>query len=165
MNIAQNTVVTMHYSVATPDGTEIDSSRNGNAEPMVHLQGSQYLIKGLEDALEGKQKGDTFAVEVAPEDAYGERVEQLIQTVPKELFGDNEINVGTTFRAQTDEGEQTVMVIDVSEDEVVVDGNHPLAGVELKFDVEILAVRAATEAEIAAGQVGTKACCETNSCN
>ena len=151
MIIAPNTVVTMHYSVATQDGTEIDSSRNGNAEPMVHLQGSQYLIKGLEDALEGKIKGDTFAVDVEPADAYGERHEQLVQTVPKELFGDNEIKVGTTFRAQTDEGEQTVMVIDVNEGEVVVDGNHPLAGVSLVFNVEVLDVRAATEEEIAHG--------------
>ena len=138
MIIAPNTVVTMHYSVATQDGTEIDSSRNGNAEPMVHLQGSQYLIKGLEDALEGKVKGDTFAVDVEPADAYGER---------------HEIKVGTTFRAQTDEGEQTVMVIDVNEGEVVVDGNHPLAGVSLVFNVEVLDVRAASEEEIAHGHV------------
>ena len=151
MIIAPNTVVTMHYSVATQDGTEIDSSRNGDTEPMVHLQGSQYLIKGLEDALEGKAKGDTFAVEVEPADAYGERHEQLVQTVPKELFGGNDITVGTTFRAQTDEGEQTVMVIDINDNEVVVDGNHPLAGVNLVFNVEVLDVRAASEEEIAHG--------------
>ncbi len=161
MNIAQHSVVTMHYSVSTTDGTEIDSSRNGDAKPMVHLQGSQYLIQGLEDALIGKTSGDKFAVEVAPADAYGERLEQLVQTVPKTLFGDNDIEVGTTFRAQTDEGEQTVMVIDVSEDEVVVDGNHPLAGVDLVFDVEILDVREGTECEIKNGCVGddSATCC------
>ncbi|MCP3428942.1 FKBP-type peptidyl-prolyl cis-trans isomerase [Opacimonas viscosa] len=149
MNIAQNTVVTMHYTVSTTDGTEIDSSRSG--EPMMHLQGSQYLIKGLEDSLLGKTVGDKYEIEVSPENAYGERHEQLVQTVPKTLFGDNEVNVGMTFRAQTDDGEQTVMVIDATEEEVVVDGNHPLAGVELKFDVEILDVRAATDEEIAHG--------------
>ena len=159
MIIAQHSVVTMHYSVSTADGTEIDSSRNGDAKPMVHLQGSQYLIKGLEDALIGKTTGDKFAVEVAPADAYGERAEQLVQTVPKALFGENDVEVGTTFRAQTDEGEQTVMIIDVSEDEVVVDGNHPLAGVDLVFDVEILDIREATETEIAHGHVHTDGGC------
>ena len=107
MNIAKNTVVTMHYTVSTTDGTQIDSSRDG--EPMVHLQGSQYLIQGLEDALNDKVKGDTFVTEVKPEDAYGERHEQLVQHVPKAMFGDNEVKVGMTFRASTDEGEQTVM--------------------------------------------------------
>jgi len=149
MNIAQNTVVTMHYTVSTTDGTEIDSSRSG--EPMMHLQGSQYLIKGLEDSLIGRVAGDKYEIEVAPENAYGERHEQLVQTVPKTLFGDNEVNVGMTFRAQTDDGEQTVMVIDATEEEVVVDGNHPLAGVELKFEVEIIDVRVATDEEIEHG--------------
>jgi FKBP-type peptidyl-prolyl cis-trans isomerase SlyD len=151
MNISNNTVVTMHYTVTTTDGTEIDSSRSG--EPMVHLQGSQYLIKGLEDSLLGKQTGDSYEIDVAPADAYGERHEQLVQTVPKTLFGDNEVNVGMTFRAQTDDGEQTVMVIDANDEEVVVDGNHPLAGVDLKFSVEILDVREATQEEIAHGHV------------
>ena len=151
MNISNNTVVTMHYTVTTTDGTEIDSSRSG--EPMVHLQGSQYLIKGLEDSLLGKQTGDSYEIDVAPADAYGERHEQLVQTVPKTLFGDNEVNVSMTFRAQTDDGEQTVMVIDANDEEVVVDGNHPLAGVDLKFSVEILDVREATQEEIAHGHV------------
>lgn len=160
MNIAQNTVVTMHYTVSTTDGTEIDSSRSG--EPMMHLQGSQYLIKGLEDSLTGRTAGDKYEIEVSPENAYGERHEQLVQTVPKTLFGDNEVNVGMTFRAQTDDGEQTVMVIDATEEEVVVDGNHPLAGVELKFDVEILDVRAATDEEIAHGHAHAPGGCGHN---
>lgn len=160
MNIAQNTVVTMHYTVSTTDGTEIDSSRSG--EPMMHLQGSQYLIKGLEDSLTGRAAGDKYEIEVSPENAYGERHEQLVQTVPKTLFGDNEVNVGMTFRAQTDDGEQTVMVIDATEEEVVVDGNHPLAGVELKFDVEILDVRAATDEEIAHGHAHSPGGCGHN---
>ena len=149
MNIANNTVVTKHYTVSTTDGTQIDSSRDG--EPMVHLQGSQYLIQGLENALTDKVKGDSFVVAVTSEEAYGERHEQLVSNVPKAMFGDNEVKVGMTFRANTDDGEQTVMIIDETEDEVVVDGNHPLAGMDLSFDVEILDVRAATEDEIAHG--------------
>ena len=118
---------------------------------MVHLQGSQYLIQGLENALMDKVKGDEFVIEVTHEEAYGDRHEQLVQQVPKSMFGDNEVNVGMTFRASTDDGEQTVMIIDETEDEVVVDGNHPLAGMDLTFAVEILDVRAATAEEIEHG--------------
>ncbi|WJG10482.1 peptidylprolyl isomerase [Aliiglaciecola sp. LCG003] len=149
MLISENTVVTMHFTVSTTDGTQIDTSKE--SEPMVFLQGSQYLIKGLEDALEGRQQGDKFELEIAPELAYGERQDTLVQMVPKSMFDGMDLEVGMTFRATTDEGEQSVMIIDETDDEVVVDGNHPLSGVHLKFDVEILDVRAATEEEIAHG--------------
>ena len=149
MNISNTTVVTLHFTVTTLDGTQIDSSRE--SEPMTVLQGSHYLIKGLEDELEGKVSGDAFKIDIAPQLAYGERLDQLVQQVPKSMFEGMEIEVGMTFRATTDEGEQSVMIIDESEDEVVVDGNHPLAGITLNFDVEILDVRQATEDEIAHG--------------
>ncbi|MDO6709212.1 peptidylprolyl isomerase [Aliiglaciecola sp. 2_MG-2023] len=149
MLISENAIVTMHFTVKTQDGTQIDSSRDG--EPMVYMQGSQYLIKGLEDALEGRQPGDKFALDVAPELAYGERHDELVQLVPKTMFDGMEVEVGMTFRATTDDGEQSVMVIDETDDEVVIDGNHPLAGVSLNFDVEILEVREATDDEIAHG--------------
>lgn len=118
---------------------------------MVFMQGSQYLIKGLEDALEGKQVGDKFELTVPPELAYGERNDALVQMVPKTMFEGMDVEVGMTFRATTDEGEQSVMVIDETDDEVVVDGNHPLSGVHLTFDVEVLDVREATEDEVAHG--------------
>lgn len=149
MKITDNSVVTLHFTVSTTDGTQIDTSRDG--DPMVTLQGSNYLIKGLEDALEGKQKGDTFNMDIAPELAYGERHDALVQMVPKSMFEGMDVEVGMTFRATTDEGEQSVMIIDETDDEVVVDGNHPLAGVTLNFDVEIIDVREATEEEIAHG--------------
>ena len=151
MIISNNTVVTLHFTVSTTDGTQIDTSRDG--EPMVVLQGSHYLIKGLEDALEGKKAGDTFAMDIEPALAYGERANELVQMVPKSMFEGMEVEVGMTFRATTDEGEQSVMVIDETDDEIVVDGNHPLAGVTLNFDVEVLDVRHATENEIAKGEV------------
>ena len=151
MQIINNAVVTMHFTVSTQDGTQIDSSRDD--QPMVYLQGSQYLIKGLEDALQGKTVGDKFELDVVPENAYGERHDTLVQMVPKSMFDGMEIEVGMTFRATTDEGEQSVMIIDETDDEVVVDGNHPLSGVHLHFDVEVLDVREATEEEIAHGHV------------
>lgn len=151
MQIEANHIVSIHYTVSSSDGTEIDSSRTG--EPMVFMQGSHYLIKGLEDALEGKQKGDSFKIEVAPELAYGTRHEELVQAVPIAMFEGMEPQVGTTFRATTEDGEQSVMIIDVNDEEVIVDGNHPLSGIDLTFDVEVLDVREATKAELESGQI------------
>ncbi len=149
MKIQNDAVVTMHFTVSSSDGTQIDSSRNG--EPMVYLQGSRYLIQGLELALDGKAAGDKFVIDIAPENAYGERHDELVQAVPKEMFDGMDVAPGMTFRASTDDGEQSVMIIDVTEDEVIVDGNHPLSGLTLTFDVEVLEVRVATEEEIAHG--------------
>ena len=163
MNITKDTVVTIHFTVSTTDGTQIDTSRDG--DPMVVLQGSNYLIKGLEDELEGKQAGDSFSLDVPPELAYGERHDTLVQMVPKSMFEGMEVEVGMTFRATTDDGEQSVMVIDETDDEIVVDGNHPLAGVTLNFDVEVMDVRAATDEEIAHGQPQAASSCKTGCCD
>lgn len=152
MKISKNSVVIMHYAVSDSEGTLIDSSYDH--KPMAIIQGTGYLIPGLEDALIGHQTGDQFEVEVPCLQAYGERHEDYVQTVPKELLqGVEELAVGTQLRATTDEGEQTVIVIDVTDDEVTVDGNHPLSGIDLSFDVEILEVREATEEELAHGHV------------
>lgn len=157
MKISNNSVVTMHFTVSSADGVQIDSSRNG--EPMQYIHGTGYLIKGLEDAIIGKQAGDAMQLDVEPEQAYGERHDQLVQAVPKNMFEGMEVEVGMQFRAGTDEGEQSVTVIDVTEDEVVVDGNHPLAGIALSFDVEILDVREATADELAHGHVHSAGGC------
>ncbi|MDU0354376.1 peptidylprolyl isomerase [Paraglaciecola aquimarina] len=149
MNITNKTVATIHFTVCSEDGTQIDSSKE--REPMVFLQGSHYLIQGLENELEGKAVGDKFVIDIPPEQAYGERHDELVQTVPKSMFEDMEVNPGMTFRATTDDGEQSVMIVDVTEDEVIVDGNHPLSGLTLNFDVEVLEVRAATESELEHG--------------
>jgi FKBP-type peptidyl-prolyl cis-trans isomerase SlyD len=158
MNIAKNTIATIHFTVCSSDGTQIDTSRK--SEPMVFLQGSHLLIQGLEDELEGKTVGDKFIMDIAPALAYGERHEELVQSVPKTMFEDMDINVGMTFRASTDDGEQSVIIIDITEEEVVVDGNHPLSGLTLNFDVEVLEVREATEEEINHGHPHTDGECE-----
>ncbi|TDF39766.1 peptidylprolyl isomerase [Alteromonadaceae bacterium M269] len=149
MIIAPNSVVTMHFSVFSEDKTQIDSSRNG--APMVYLQGSRHLIDGLEKAMLGKEAGDKFELSVEPSEAYGERQESLVQAVPKDMFEGMDVEPGMQFRATTDDGEQSVIIVDVTEEEVFVDGNHPLAGLTLLFEVEILEVREATEEEIAHG--------------
>ncbi|MBQ4812354.1 peptidylprolyl isomerase [Pseudoalteromonas luteoviolacea] len=151
MKIAQNTVVKMHYSVLDDDQNSIDNTFD--EEPLELIIGTGFLIKGLEDALIDKQAGDQVSVTVQPEQGYGVRNDNLTQAVPKSMFEGIEVEVGMQFRATTDEGEQAVIVIGVEEDEVIVDGNHPLAGITLHFDVEIIDVRAATEEELAHGHV------------
>lgn len=158
MKIAKHNVVTMHYAVSDSEGTLIDSSYED--KPMTIIQGTGYLIPGLDDALVDHAAGDKFEVAVACEQAYGERHDDYVQTVPKELLaGVEDLAVGTQLRATTDDGEQTVIVIDVQDDEITVDGNHPLSGLDLSFDVEILDVREATEEELAHGHVHAEGGC------
>ncbi|QTH65128.1 peptidylprolyl isomerase [Psychrosphaera ytuae] len=149
MKIANNSVVTMHYAVKDKEDNLIDSSYD--SEPLVLLQGSKFLIEGLENALIGHEKGDTFEVAVDAENAYGPRHDGLVQRIGNEMFADFDVEVGMQLRATTDNGDQTVIVVDKDDESVTVDGNHPLAGVDLKFDVEIIDVREATADEIAHG--------------
>ena len=151
MIVAANKVVKMHYSVLDNDGNTIDNSFDG--EPLIFIIGTGYLISGLENALQGKQAGDTLSVKVEPDEGYGERSDNLMQAVPKEMFEGMEIEVGMQFRASTDDGDQSVMIIDIQDEEVIVDGNNPLAGITLNFNVEILEVRDATEEELRHGHV------------
>ena len=135
MKITDNKVVVLHYAVSDSEDTLIDSSYDHS--PLSVIQGSHK-----------------FEVEVSADNAYGQREDGFVQTVPKDMFaGIEDLEVGSQLRATTDDGEQTVIVIDAQEDEITVDGNHPLAGIDLKFDVEILEVRDATEEELAHGHV------------
>ena len=154
MKIATNSVVTMHFAVMDGEKNTIDNSFDG--EPLEFIIGTGYLIPGLEDALIDRSKGDTFSISVEPEQGYGERHEQLMQAVPKSMFDGMEIEVGMQFSASTDEGDQPVIIIDIQDDDVIVDGNHPLSGITLNFDVEIIDVRAATSEELAHGHVHGK---------
>ncbi|MBA6264195.1 MAG: peptidylprolyl isomerase [Colwellia sp.] len=152
MKISENKVVVLHYAVSDSEDTLIDSSYDHSPLSIIH--GTGYLIPGLEDALTDHVVDDKFEVSVSAENAYGDRHDEFVQTVPKSMFESVEdLAVGSQLRATTDDGEQTVIVIDVTDDEITVDGNHPLAGIDLKFDVEILEVRDATEDELKHGHV------------
>lgn len=150
MQIDQNTVVSIHYTLTNSEGNVMDSSVG--QEPLAYLHGASNIIPGLENALAGKAVGDTLAVTVDPEQGYGEVREEMIQAVERSNFaGVDDIEVGMQFMAQTPWGEQPVTVVGIEGDNVTLDGNHPLAGQTLKFDVEIVEVRSATDEEITAG--------------
>ena len=152
MKVAKNTVVSIAYQVRTQDGVLVDEAPAN--QPLEYLQGHNNLIIGLENALEGKEVGDKFEVRVQPEEGYGEYNENMVQRVPKEVFqGVDEVVVGMRFLADTDIGPVPVVITEVDGDEVVVDGNHMLAGQELHFTVEVVGTREATLEEIAHGHV------------
>jgi FKBP-type peptidyl-prolyl cis-trans isomerase SlyD len=152
MQVDKDKVVTFHYRLTNEKGELIEDSFGG--EPLAYIHGHGNLITGMEKALEGKKAGDRFEVSIPPSEAYGERHEGLIQKVPREAFqGVDEIEVGMQFRASTDQGEVPVVVTAVTETEVTVDGNSPLAGQTLNFDIEVKDVREASEEELAHGHV------------
>lgn len=153
MKIQENSVVSIHYTLTGEDGAVIDSSDGG--EPLNYLQGAGNIIPGLENALLEKTVGDQVQVTIQPKDGYGEVLAELVQKMPTEAFsGIEKIEVGMEFQAQTESGGvQYVVVTEVEEDGVTIDGNHALAGKVLNFDVKIEAVREASEEEIAHGHV------------
>lgn len=154
MSIAANSVVSLHYSLSSEEGTEIENSRQSGA-PIQVLIGHGGIIPGLERALLGRDAGDAFDVVVAPADAYGERREGNVQRVPKKYFRDGaKLRPGmATVLATKEGGQRTVVVIKVGSSVIDVDLNHPLAGLTLTFKIEIVAVREASEEEIAHGHV------------
>jgi FKBP-type peptidyl-prolyl cis-trans isomerase SlyD len=150
MQIADGTVVAMDYALKDDDGTLLDQSQPG--QPLTYLHGHKNIIPGLEASLEGKAVGETVEVRVAPEDGYGEPNPSLEQVVPRDRFqGVESLAEGMQFQASTEQGPVSVRVVKVDDDDVTVDGNHPLAGKHLNFNVTVLEVRAATEEEIARG--------------
>lgn len=152
MEIADQRAVLMHYTLTNDKGDVLDSSQ-GN-EPLAYLHGAGNIIPGLEKALLGKKAGDKLQVNVSPAEGYGERDERLIQQVPRRAFqGIKDIQPGMTFHAQGDQGPMQVTVKRIAGDMVTVDGNHPLAGESLNFDVEIVEVRPATSEEMSHGHV------------
>ncbi len=152
MKIANNTVVTIDYELTDEDGNVLDSSQGGK---FAYLHGANNIIPGLEDALSGKSTGDQVSVAVAPDEGYGDRDETKLQAVPRTMFPLNtDIQVGMQFHAEGPEGQAILVTIaSVDGDQVTVDGNHPLAGVNLNFEVNIVDVRDATKDEIDHGHV------------
>ncbi len=152
MQIAKNKVVSIDYTLTDSKGEVLDSSSKGR--PLQYIQGMGQLIPGLEKALEGKTTGDALKAQIPAKEAYGVRDEELMQIIPKENFADiPDLKVGMELEAESDDGVRVITVVGVEADRVIVDGNHPLAGMDLTFDVKIVGVREPTEDELGHGHV------------
>lgn len=157
MQIAPQAVVAIHYTLTDEHGVTLDASAPD--QPLVYLHGAGNLIAGLERELSGRRAGDRFTATIAPEDGYGEHVAAMVQQVPRDLFReDQEIEVGMRFSGNTPQGPITVVVAAIDGDQVTLDGNHPMAGKTLHFDVTVAAVRPATEPELLHGHVHGPGC-------
>jgi FKBP-type peptidyl-prolyl cis-trans isomerase SlyD len=151
MQITSEKVVAIHYTLRDPQGNILDTS--DGKDPLHYIHGIGNLIPGMEEGLEGKTKGEKFKIQIAPEKGYGLRNEEYVQQVPVDAFGGQIPEVGMQFQAGNDQGRYIVTVKAVHENMVTVDANHPLAGVELSFDVEVMDVREATSDELSHGHV------------
>jgi FKBP-type peptidyl-prolyl cis-trans isomerase SlyD len=152
MQIADRCIASFHYTLTDSTGEVIDSSEG--REPLAYLHGAHNIVPGLEKAMAGHKTGDKFEVEVSPAEGYGEHIERLVQTLPRAAFhGVDPIQPGMQFTAQGNRGPMNVTVTSVSDEEVTVDGNHPLAGQKLHFAIEVTDVREASVEEVLHGHV------------
>lgn len=136
--IQKGNIVAVNYTGKFPNGEVFDSSEG--RDPLKFQVGSGQIIPGFENAILGKATGDKITINIAPEEAYGEVREDLIVKVPLEQMP-GEVEVGQSLQAQADNGQAVnVTVKEVNEDHVIIDGNHPLAGEELVFEIEILEI-------------------------
>jgi FKBP-type peptidyl-prolyl cis-trans isomerase SlyD len=164
MNIANDRVVSINYTLTNAQSQVLDAT---GAEPFSYLHGHKNIIPGLEDALDGRNLGDSFKIHIPAAEAYGERSEKLITTVPLDRFsGVGSVQAGMQFHAETPDGElQLVTVTAVEGDTVTIDGNHPMAGLDLNFDVSVVDIREADEEELQCGHVhGAECDCEDGDC-
>ena len=152
MEIARNTVVTLEYRVTDSDGIAVDEGK----APIVYLHGGYGgIFDRIEEALQGKAEGERLEIKLQPEDAFGDYDAELVNIEPRKLFPEN-IEVGMQFeRADGDDDTEGVLftITDIADDRVVVDGNHPLAGMALVFSCTVSSVRSATKEEVAHGHV------------
>jgi FKBP-type peptidyl-prolyl cis-trans isomerase SlyD len=153
MKITRDAVVRFHYTLNAADGERIESSRD-HAEPLTYLHGHGNLLPALEQKLEGHAAGETLTAALAAAEAYGERREDAIMRVPlKHLHHQGRLAPGMVAGVQTEHGMRQVIVVKLGKFNADVDTNHPLAGRDLSFEIEILEVRVATGEEIAHGHV------------
>ena len=151
MKIAKDSVVRFHYTVSEVGQEPIESSKD--REPLAIMIGHGNIIPGLEKAMEGREAGDAFGADVPAAEAYGERREGLSQRVPKKHFGAQKLQPGMQVVLQTNFGPRAVTIEKVGMSVVDVDLNHPMAGKDLDFDIEVVEVREASAEELAHGHV------------
>ncbi|TCT23558.1 FKBP-type peptidyl-prolyl cis-trans isomerase [Thermomonas haemolytica] len=152
MKIEKDRVVRFHYAVAEAGQAPMESSKDVG-EPLAILFGHGQIIPGLEKAMEGREAGDSFKAAVTAAEAYGERREGLTQRIPKKHFGEQKLAPGMQVVLNTNFGPRAVTIEKVGMSVVDVDLNHPMAGKDLEFDIEVVDVREASEEELAHGHV------------
>ena len=148
MKVSKDKVVQIHYTLTDSNGIQLDSS--AEKDPLEYIQGNNMLISGLEAKIEGTEAGDKFTVTIPAKEAYGEYDDRLLLEVPRKQFDyDGDIEIGMPFQAMSPNGGMMIVhVVNVTDENVTVDGNHELAGKDLTFDVEIVSVRDATQEEL-----------------
>ncbi len=150
MTITENKVVVLDYTLTDDNDQILDQSSDGQ---FAYLHGASNIIPGLENALADKKVGDNVKVKINPEEGYGQRDDKLIQDVSINMFESaDQVKVGQQFHAQGEDGHAILITVTkVEDDTVTIDGNHPLAGENLNFDVTIVDIREATQDEISHG--------------
>jgi FKBP-type peptidyl-prolyl cis-trans isomerase SlyD len=152
MEIADARVASINYTLTDDEGNVLDKSPE--SQPLRYFHGAGNIVPGLEKALAGKQPGDALKVDVKPEEGYGPRNDGLVQVVPRSAFqGVDKVEPGMQFHAQSERGPLLVTVVEAGDEKVRIDGNHPLAGKTLHFDVSVADVREASEQEKQTGTV------------
>jgi FKBP-type peptidyl-prolyl cis-trans isomerase SlyD len=165
MQVAKNTIVTLDYNVTDPDGELVDAGE----QPLIYLHGGHDdIFPAIEEALQGKKIGETVVVKMQPDEAFGEYDAELIEIEPRKDFP-RELQVGMQFEGLPEgepEEEDALIyrVTEITDDEVVLDGNHPLAGMALVFTCTVTAVRPASAEEIAHGHSHEKDCGDCEDC-
>jgi len=152
MQIEDKKIVAINYTLTTDDGEVLDKSDDGS---FAYLHGADNIVIGLENALTGKAVGDKFNVKVSPEEGYGDRNDEMVQVVGREMFEtEAELEVGTQFHAEGPDGHPIMITVAAIEgDDITIDGNHPLAGVNLNFDISVVDIKDASAEEIEHGHV------------
>jgi FKBP-type peptidyl-prolyl cis-trans isomerase SlyD len=152
MQVGNNRVVAIDYTLKDDDGKIIDTSQG--REPLSYIQGIGNLIPGVETALEGKAEGERVEITVPPETGYGVRDEALVLSLDRDKFGEVEdLQEGLRFRMDSGDESMIFTVTNIEDDKVHVDGNHPLAGMTLHFDITVQSIRDATTEELEHGHV------------
>lgn len=142
------------YSIRNADGEVVDASEGGAA--LAFVEGDSSTIIGLQNALAGRLAGEEFTVTIGPDEAYGWQQRKLIRTVSREMFDVGGLEVGMIFQVGSGQAGEVARVVEIREDEITIDSNHPLAGVSFNFDIKVLESREATSDEIDASSVGNQ---------
>jgi FKBP-type peptidyl-prolyl cis-trans isomerase SlyD len=147
MQVSKDTVVTIDYTLKSDQGELIEST--SESDPFIYLHGRGRLLPALESALEGKTSGDCLEIALSPEEGYGKRDDSMVLTIPSSKFEDPKaVKVGTRFLARVGDDTHIFKIVDIEGEQVTVDGNHPLAGMGLHFDIDVKDVREATQEEL-----------------